>query len=51
MRLISVGPQHQVTVEKDYGVIKPYWLGEIGCDLTKSNPRDQYTPSHLPNKS
>jgi branched-chain amino acid transport system substrate-binding protein len=51
MRLISVGPQHEVTVEKDYGTIKPYWLGDIGCDLTKKNDKDQYTPSHLPNKS
>ena len=32
-------------------VIQPYWLGEIGCDLTKKNDKDQYTPSHLPNKS
>jgi branched-chain amino acid transport system substrate-binding protein len=51
MRLISVGPKHEVTVEKDYGTIQPYWLGEIGCDLTKKNDKDQYTPSHLPNKS
>jgi len=48
MRLISVGPKHEVTVEKDYGTIQPYWLGEIGCDLTKNNDKDQYTPSHLP---
>ena len=41
----------EVTVEKDYGTIQPYWLGEIGCDLTKKNDKDQYTPSHLPNKS
>jgi branched-chain amino acid transport system substrate-binding protein len=51
MRLISVGPQHEVKVEKDYGTIKPYWLGEIGCDLTKKNDKDQYTPNHLPKKS
>lgn len=50
MRLISVGPKHEVTVEKDYGVIQPYWLGEVGCDLTKKNDKDQYTPSHLPTK-
>src|SRR6201991_4686729 len=30
MRLISVGPQHEVKVEKDYGVIQPYWLCEVG---------------------
>jgi branched-chain amino acid transport system substrate-binding protein len=51
MRLISVGPKHEIKVEKDYGVIQPYWLGEIGCDLTKKNDKDQYTPSHLPKKS
>ena len=51
MRLISVGPKHEVKVEKDYGTIQPYWLGEIGCDLTKKNDKDQYTPSHLPKKS
>jgi branched-chain amino acid transport system substrate-binding protein len=50
MRLISVGPKHEITVEKDYGIIQPYWLSEIGCDLTKKNDKDQYTPSHLPKK-
>jgi branched-chain amino acid transport system substrate-binding protein len=50
MRLISVGPKHEITVEKDYGIIQPYWLSEIGCDLTKKNDKDQYTPSHLPTK-
>jgi branched-chain amino acid transport system substrate-binding protein len=50
MRLISVGPKHEVKVDKDYGVIQPYWLSEIGCDLTKKNDKDQYTPSHLPTK-
>jgi branched-chain amino acid transport system substrate-binding protein len=51
MRLISVGTQHEVKVEKDYGTIEPYWLKEIGCDLTKKNDKDQYTPSYLPKKS
>jgi branched-chain amino acid transport system substrate-binding protein len=31
--------------------IKPYWLGDVGCDLTKHNPNAQYTPSNLPPKS
>ena len=39
MRLVSVGAEHSITVEKDYGTIKPYWLGEIGCDLTKKDPK------------
>lgn len=48
MRLISVGEKHAVKVVKDFGTIQPYWLGKIGCDLTKKNDRKQYTPSDLP---
>jgi branched-chain amino acid transport system substrate-binding protein len=51
MRLISVDAKHAVKVDKDYGVIQPYWLGEIGCDLTKKNDKKQYTPTDLPKKS
>jgi urea ABC transporter substrate-binding protein len=51
MRLISVDDKHAVHVLKDYGVIQPYWLSQIGCDLTKHNDRKQYTPSDLPKKS
>jgi urea ABC transporter substrate-binding protein len=51
MRLIAVDEKHNVKVLKDYGVIQPYWLGQIGCDLTKKNDRKQYTPSDLPKKS
>jgi branched-chain amino acid transport system substrate-binding protein len=50
MRLISVNEKHEVKVLKDYGVIQPYWLGEIGCDLTKKNDKKQYTPTDLPKK-
>jgi branched-chain amino acid transport system substrate-binding protein len=50
MRLVSVGPKHEVTVDKDYGTIEPYWLGQIGCDLTKKNDKEQYTPDNLPKK-
>jgi len=50
MRLISVDEKHNVKVLKDYGVIQPYWLGEIGCDLTKKNDKKQYTPTDLPKK-
>lgn len=48
MRLISVDAQHHVRVDKDFGVIEPYWLGQIGCDLTKRNDKEQYSPDHLP---
>ena len=50
MRLISVDEKHNVKVDKDYGVIQPYWLAKIGCDLTKNNDKKQYTPSDLPKK-
>ena len=48
MRMISVDADHNVEVIKDFGEIKPYWLGEIGCDLTKNDPNEQYSPSNLP---
>lgn len=51
MRLIAVDDKHNVKVLKDYGTIQPYWLGKIGCDLTRNNDRKQYTPSDLPRKS
>lgn len=51
MSLISVDEKHAVKVVKDYGVIKPYWLEQIGCDLTKKNDRKQYTPTDLPKKT
>ena len=51
MRLISVDEKHNVKVVKDYGTVQPYWLGKIGCDLTRKNDRKQYTPSDLPGKS
>jgi urea ABC transporter substrate-binding protein len=50
MRLIAVDDKHAVKVLKDYGTIQPYWLGQVGCDLTKHNDRKQYTPSDLPKK-
>ena len=50
MRLIAVDDKHQVKVIKDYGTIQPYWLGEIGCDLTKRNDKKQYSPTDLPKK-
>lgn len=51
MRLIDVDAKHNVKVIKDYGAVQPYWLGQVGCDLTKKNDRKQYTPSDLPSKS
>jgi branched-chain amino acid transport system substrate-binding protein len=50
MRMIGVKADHSVEVIKDFGVIEPYWLAEIGCDLTKSDPNEQYSPANLPKK-
>ena len=30
--------------DQGFGEIKPYWLGEVGCDLTKADPKEQYAP-------
>lgn len=51
MRLLAVDEKHHVKVVRDFGVVQPYWLGQIGCDLTKKNDRKQYTPTDLPRKS
>lgn len=51
MRLIAVDDKHKVNVLKNYGLIQPYWLGQVGCDLTKKNDKKQYTPSDFPKKS
>ncbi len=45
---VSVDDEHNVTVERSWDRVEPYWLGEIGCDLTQNDPKDQYTPSYLP---
>jgi branched-chain amino acid transport system substrate-binding protein len=47
---ISVDAQHHVKVERHWDRIEPYWLGQVGCDLTKDDPKEQYTPSNLPKK-
>ncbi len=48
--LAKVGDDHSITFPKVWNDIKPYWLGEAGCDLTKSDPSAQYTPSNPPPK-
>ncbi|WP_371418928.1 urea ABC transporter substrate-binding protein [Labrys sp. KNU-23] len=48
--LAKVGADHSITFPKVWQDIKPYWLGEAGCDLTKSSPNQQYTPSNPPSK-
>ncbi|HMM62706.1 MAG: urea ABC transporter substrate-binding protein [Mesorhizobium sp.] len=48
--LAKVEADHSVTFPKVWEDVKPYWLGEAGCDLTKSDPSEQYTPSNPPSK-
>ncbi len=48
--LVKVGGDHSVSFPKVWDNIKPYWLGDAGCDLTKSDPNAQYTPSNPPPK-
>jgi branched-chain amino acid transport system substrate-binding protein len=48
--LAKVGDDHSISFPKVWSDIKPYWLGDAGCDLTKSNPNAQYTPSSPPPK-
>ena len=42
---------HSISFPKVWNDIKPYWLGDNGCDLTKNDPHTQYTPSSPPPKS
>jgi branched-chain amino acid transport system substrate-binding protein len=50
MTQLGVNADHSVSVEKTWDRVDPYWLGQIGCDLTKDDPKEQYTPSNLPTK-
>jgi urea transport system substrate-binding protein len=49
--LAKVNDDHAISFPKIWPDIKPYWLGEAGADLTKSNPHTQYTPSDPPKKA
>ena len=48
--LAKVGADHSISFPKVWEDIKPYWLGDAGCDLTKKDPMAQYTPSNPPPK-
>jgi branched-chain amino acid transport system substrate-binding protein len=49
--LARVTEDHKIEFPKVWTDIKPYWLGEAGCDLTKNDPSAQYTPSNPPPKN
>ncbi|RVU21200.1 urea ABC transporter substrate-binding protein [Methylobacterium oryzihabitans] len=46
--LAKVDEKHKISFPKTWTDIKPYWLGQAGCDLTKKDPMAQYTPSNPP---
>ena len=46
--LVRVGKGHEVTIPKIWKDIKPYWLGDNGCDLANKADYSQYTPSNPP---
>jgi branched-chain amino acid transport system substrate-binding protein len=48
--LVQVKADHSVVIPKVWNDIKPYWLGEAGCDLSKKDDTSQYTPSNPPKK-
>jgi branched-chain amino acid transport system substrate-binding protein len=48
--LAKVDEKHAISFPQVWNDIKPYWLGEAGCDLTKNDPSAQYTPSNPPPK-
>ena len=48
--LVHVQADHSVKIPKVWNDIKPYWLGDVGCDLAKKADYSQYTPSNLPKK-
>ena len=46
--LVRVGKGHEVTIPKIWKDIKPYWLGDSGCDLANKADYSQYTPTNPP---
>lgn len=48
--LVHVLADHTVEIPKVWENIQPYWLGQVGCDLSKKPDHNQYTPSHLPKR-
>jgi branched-chain amino acid transport system substrate-binding protein len=48
--LVHVKADHSVEIPKVWTDIKPYWLGDVGCNLAKKDDTSQYTPSSPPKK-
>lgn len=48
--LAHVQDDHSIKFPKVWNDIKPYWLGEAGCNLAAKADYSQYTPSSPPKK-
>jgi len=48
MYLARVNADHSITFPTMWENTQPYWLGEVGCDLTQKDHNAQYTPSDNP---
>ena len=48
--LAHVQEDHSIQFPKVWNDIKPYWLGEAGCNLAAKDDYSQYTPSNPPKK-
>ncbi len=46
--LAHVQADHSIQFPKVWNDIKPYWLGEAGCNLAAKDDYSQYTPSNPP---
>lgn len=51
VHIVKVEADHSVTTVEDLGIIKPSWLGTVGCDLTKHAESRQFMPDNLPKAS
>ena len=51
IRMAQVQDDHSVKMVADFGIIEPWWLRELGVDLTKKSESRQYTPADDPSMS
>jgi len=49
--LVHVKADHSIEIPYTWHDVKPYWLGQVGCNLPVKPDHRQYTPTDLPKKS
>ena len=49
--LVHVKADHSIEIPYTWHDVKPYWLGQVGCNLPVKPDHHQYTPTDLPKKS